>query len=230
MENHYQQENILSLNQQTSKLTTQELSERNENKPFAFKKSLDDYKQRLKTLENVSSLDESSSMIMDLLDPTKTNIYNKVIMLPIGSTRKEEKKYENSIFNKIKYLNSKYLLSTINISNEKTQINVDDDDGKMEGLIGRKIHRKKIKSEISLNLKSQKYNNDSYFSIKPLSKTHFHSRHLDNVDIALMNNGNNEYDLFGGNVSESNQNNQTFINIQSISDKKNCFFPKLSKN
>ena len=107
MENVHQQENILSKYQQTNILKPQELSERDEEKPFAFKKSLKDYKQRLKTLDNISSLNESSSMIFDLLNPTDIEINNKVLMIPIGFTRKDEKIYENSIFSKIKYLNSK---------------------------------------------------------------------------------------------------------------------------
>ena len=198
-----------------------------------FKKSLKDYRARLKTLENLkTNTMESTSNISDILSPAELNP-QKILMSPIGFAKNEEKTYESDIFNKIKYLNRKDLNPYVMYNaNEKTQLSIVDDNGKTEAIIRNKIQRKKTKSEIELSHRSiRMMSNDSDFCIKPLSNRHYHSRHLDKVDLALLNNITNDYgdlnlDFLENKKSDTNR--DIIMKIESIYNKKLFFFPKIT--
>lgn len=147
-------------------------------------------------------------------------------MSPIGFTRHEEKKYEGSIFSKIKLINKKN--SEYKTPQKKTQLDVLGDNGKTEATIRRRYEHKKTKSEINLAQKFLRINSE--IDYKPLSNGNYHSRHLDPVDIALLKHSQHEY--FNDNASFYESKNkekiEEFMNIESFDSKKMFFFPKVN--
>ena len=147
-------------------------------------------------------------------------------MSPIGFAKNEDKKYENSIYSKIRFINRKHSEASLHkVSPERSNLGVVfDDGGKTEALIRRKYDRKKNKSEIDLNQKYIRGGADFEINLKAALSQRNNSKHYDKVDLALLKN--NEY--FDDQVINSNQEKKEVImKIRTMQDKKMFLFPKI---
>lgn len=192
----------------------------------SYKKSVEDFKARLKFNEpppQTLKTSSSASNILDLLSPSDEP--NKILMSPIGFAKNEDKKYENSIYSKIRFINRKHSEVSLHnkVSPERGNLGVVfDDGGKTEALVRRKYDRKKNKSEIDLTQKYIRGGTDFDINFKALSQRN-NSKHYDKVDLALLKN--NEY--FDEEGIDSNEKKEVLIKIRTMQNKKTFVFPKI---
>ena len=226
IENCLQHEKLIT---QPSELETYSTNNNQDlNVSCSYKKSVEDFKARLKFNEppqiNTMKTSSSSSNILDILSPLDES--NKMLMSPIGFAKNEDKKYENSIYSKISFINRKHSEASLHkVSPERSNLGVVfDDGGKTEALIRRKYDRKKNKSEIDLNQKYIRGGADFEINLKAALSQRNNSKHYDKVDLALLKN--NEY--FDDQVINSNQEKKEVImKIRTMQDKKMFLFPKI---
>lgn len=228
MEMCNQQDNLVIYRNETENNITYDskLLCSNNTKTYNFKRSLEDYKFKLKKIIGYKFNDSS---FIDFMTAKQEN-KNKIVMSPIGFTRTEEKTYEDSILSKIFYINNKQVESKIEIIDKKDHVKTFDFNNKKTNI----NLRKKIEDDVKYS-KLLKYNNNSsnnngcYLATKKSTKRNYQSRHLDFVDLALLKNMSQNYknEEYGKKEEEQSKKEGTYMKITSIYDKKRFSFPKI---